>query len=94
MIKVERDTLLCPVCEEEWLHQRAARVVFRDGEDGPGSLAISTREGINISRVSDSEIPGRRDAIEIDFSCEICEDESVKTLLIMQHKGQTVIDWK
>ena len=95
MMNLEDKSLLCPHCEDFYLHQEEVRVIFRDFEDGPGNQTRSSKDCIDITRISDENIPGRRDVIQIDFTCEICDEKSpeVKTLQIMQHKGSTLVEW-
>ena len=94
-IKVNSENeILCPVCGGNFLHHSSVNVFTRDSEDGPGTSALSTHEGISITRKDDKEIYGRRDAIQIEFWCESCgENASPKRLIINQHKGNTLIQW-
>ena len=93
MIKVAYDNvLLCPKCDGDNLHHSSVEVIVRDGEDGPGTSALSSRDGTTVSRVDASEIIGRRNAMVVSFWCEECGDLDER-LSIYQHKGCTIIDW-
>lgn len=88
------DALLpCPYCDSDNLRHGEVQVYsrFREGDDGirvtvfgPGEPAVAT--------VPSREIPGRRDCLRIIFTCEGCARSS--TLLIAQHKGQTLLRWE
>lgn len=88
----ENNYLRCPVCDFDYLHQKWAKVIFRDNEDKDGILVSAERKKIATERVLDKDIPGRRDVIYIDFWCEGCHKHSI--LEIMQHKGNTIIKWE
>lgn len=87
--------LQCPDCEEYYLHQLKVTTTFRDSEDDDGTCVEITEKECKITRQKDSEIEGRRDVIYIEFSCECCGDNKKnKILMIKQHKGNTVMEWK
>lgn len=95
MLLDEYGFLICPKCNKDNLHQINAKVIFRDTEDSNGTLAIIGTKKVFTTRVLDKAIEGRRDVIYIDFWCENCkESDNIHTLRIMQHKGNTIIDWK
>jgi hypothetical protein len=94
MIKLNDDILCCPKCSEPFLHQEKVDVCFRDGEDMDGTLVSTSTKKTEISRLTDKEIEGRRDVVYIEFFCEICQNENMPyTLKILQHKGNTFIEW-
>jgi hypothetical protein len=109
MVKIdEYGNLQCPVCEDIYLHQVATRVVFRE-EDSNGVEHRINHFGHQAVPLDECHIPGRRDVLEIDFGCEECGDivgirkipvvagvggGRLKTLVIKQAKGLTVMDWK
>ena len=89
-VSIDNDELECPRCGGIYLPQESVAAIFRDREDGPGTLAESRKGEVTVRRLSDSEIPGRRDSIVITFSCETCgEGAPASALQIMQHKGST-----
>ena len=82
------------------IHQRAVRVCWRDKEDSETGLYASTahwradqKEPQALTRgLRSGDAFGRRDSLEIDFECEQCN--GIHTLMIYQHKGQTLSFWK
>ena len=90
------DELLCPDCGSNYLHQTSLRVMARTkGEDGPGTITSVAGDGAaTIRSAASSELPGRRDSVEILFWCEQCgEDAPEKVLQLLQHKGNTITTW-
>jgi len=95
MIKINSNNeLLCPDCGGNYTHHTSVNVIVRDSEDGPGTAALSTHNGVTVSRIEANKIPGRRGVIEIQLECEVCGSEDPKVLTIMQHKGNTHVEWK
>lgn len=90
-MRISEGPLQCPKCNDDYLHQRECRAVWRL-EDKDGTEYVSNIEGGGTFRRKSPTIAGRRDVIEIDFECENCSDTS--TMIIMQHKGQTFIKWE
>jgi len=88
----ERDELLCPKCEGEWMHQGLVEV-FDRGEDESGSH-IHTSAGtgsISVDRDMSKNPSLRRQGIRIHFKCEMgCNS----VLDIVQHKGFTLVSWE
>lgn len=90
----EYSWLECPDCKHSNLHQLKVITKFRDCEDSDGTCVEVSSSECKIKRQKDSEIEGRRDVIYIEFSCESCGDNKrYKTLMIKQHKGNTVMQW-
>lgn len=87
--------LECPKCKGQYLHQRAVVSTFRDKEDGDGTEVRHTANVTASRRVRDNDIPGRRDVCLLFFECEGCSFESGEMFMlrIMQHKGQTFVEW-
>lgn len=79
--------MICPVCGFPNTHMATVRTMWRDHEDGPGTITESSSAGINITR--SDKLPKRRDRLEIDFWCE---RECRFTVIIEQHKGYTYIE--
>ena len=94
------DILCCPSCREANLHQGNILAYQRHHEDGTGRKTHVPSSGdVPLhSLVDDSDIPGRRDSLEIEFSCEHCHGEEKPSnpyvLVIRQHKGTTYIHWR
>lgn len=87
------DVLVCPVCGYNFIHQGSVCVMNRFKEDGDGTKTTVSLDGktVNVTHLPDSELPGRRDTVRINFWCEGCPRSSV--LEIAQHKGQTFFSW-
>ena len=90
--EIDQDNaLLCPNCGSMYLHHEAVQVFKRDREDGPGTVATIT-DLVLTQRANADVLPGRRDSLDIVFSCEECPRFPV--LRIMQHKGRTLMEWR
>ncbi len=92
--------LLCPRCGEGYLHHGQITIWERTkGEDGDGfQITVDSWREIAMEAVEEKRIPGRRNAVDIEFSCELCGDFEYEpsrtiTLRIQQHKGNTVMEW-
>lgn len=97
-LKISKDgnqELLCPDCGNNYMHHLEIHVTTRDGEDQGGTIATIAQDGsTSLRRVGATQIPGRRDSLQISFWCEACgEDAPQKILQILQHKGNTEIGW-
>lgn len=89
------DVLRCPVCDGNNLHHRGIVIRSRADEDGPGVKLGVARDGRRKELPLTADAPewhGRRDELSISFDCEGCA--FVGWLLIMQHKGQTLLAWR
>jgi len=82
--------LLCPNCNDNYLHQVKVETVFRP-EDQDGIRIVSGHAGTKTDIADASEITGRRDVVKIGFVCECCSAEP--ELVIIQHKGSTKLHW-
>ena len=88
------DTLNCPECGGENLHQESYTSFWREQEDsGIGTIRTDERGLIvkNERGMKDNHSP-RRDGLLILFSCETCS--RYPELAIYQHKGSTFMAWK
>lgn len=85
----EDNVLLCPTCGCYNLHQNQIVSVFRDDEDKDGTIVNITRKRIIKKRATSKDIPYRRDAAFVYFTCEECGETS--SLIILQHKGCTYL---
>ena len=100
-VRIEDDSLACPYCDSDYLHQAAVEVFFRKNEDSIDGIKTTSTGGSVLGYVMASSQSNdakngnpssRRDGIVIKFICEnCCEDPE---LLIYQHEGQTFIKWK
>jgi len=100
------NSLVCPKCEGESLHQYKVVSEFRYSEDGSaqrttsqggcymGSLKEDSPDTTISSKVDLSDNPkNRRDNVYISFCCEHCGIIE-EPLCIFQHKGTTRIGWE
>ena len=86
------EPLLCPACGEDYLHQQGVRILQRFREDGDGTeVVVLSAHRVQMQPLAAAEIPGRRDSIEISFTCEHCD--AIPALWISQHKGRTFLEW-
>lgn len=95
-LQFELDMLLCPLCGGNCLHHERVEIWNRWEEDAEICLHIVADDNLADRYVINESIEGnpsdRRDGMAISFWCERCNKHS--TLLIAQHKGQTIIDWE
>jgi uncharacterized Zn ribbon protein len=99
----ESGALLCPECGHHYMHHGYVTVMVRHGEDGDGGIVTVCHKRIQSRKAESKELPGRRDAVRIVFICEQCHqkwedaDQQIPrapfTLQIIQHKGQTFMEW-
>jgi hypothetical protein len=91
---ITNDTLICPRCGGDYLHHDHIDVFNRNREDSVDGLAIMIRDGaVTVSTNAQDHNPSaRRNGIRIVFWCEGCNERS--GLTIVQHKGQTLIEWE
>src|SRR5580698_2272706 len=93
-LKFLEDALCCPVCGNNYTHQGAVHVYHRREEDAIEGLSVSV-DGLLVVANTDADFwnpSRRRNGLTIDFECEGC-DREVRTLSILQHKGQTFMRW-
>ena len=86
-------TLCCPSCGSNYLHHGLVRVYARPtGETGETTISMVKKDGAVKEPVESTENPSeKRGAIRITFWCEICN--SYPELDIIQHKGNTFVQW-
>lgn len=93
-VEIDNDVLRCPGCQDQYscLHQSVTRLWERDAEDADGTvIEVRGSRDFSIWHAPSVLIPGRRNSLEIEFWCEMCERKPV--LRIGQHKGSTYIEW-
>ena len=92
--KVEIDdnnNLHCPRCGGEFMHQKKYHFDMR--KEDQASIAFTCEEDGGLkAEHKHNGIAGRRQSMEITFRCETCGKDS--KLLIMQHKGSTIIEFE
>lgn len=94
-IKVKDDgSLHCPACDYEYLHHERIEVYERDEDHRTSRCTIVQGNDVTIDGVVTSKHnpSSRRNGIRIIFSCEVCTAEP--SLIIVQHKGCTYINWE
>jgi transcription elongation factor Elf1 len=88
------ETLRCPRCGGDYLHQGRVEVFHRKVEDGPWR-GITVDRGVPIADCSAPNPSERRQGLLIYFECEFCDLESSDLpLAIYQHKGRTFVEWR
>lgn len=91
-INIDERTLQCPSCKGEYLHQVEV-VAYWGGEDkGTGLKMVSSPERCFIGTSMEGNPSPRRQGLTIRFDCESCSAELL--LSVVQHKGQTLIQWE
>ena len=97
-VKIRTGVLSCPRCYGKNLHQRAVDVFIRAAEDSAGGTAVTHRDAGFSAFLPMSQNPSsRRDGIRIAFDCEACHLEDrwdPLFLTIVQHKGETLVEWE
>jgi len=100
-IKLQDGNILkCPKCGYDCLHQALVEIYQRDGEDAPNGFAVSIDYSSMKLKTSQENNPSaRRDGIRIYFICEECsaiseQNYKLMPLTIVQHKGNTFIEWE
>jgi len=86
--------LNCPECGGNNIHHKGVSVYLRDREDGPGVLHLVPEHSVDkvdSFQIKSHQIPGRRNSLLINFWCETCPE--ISTLQIIQHKGNTQLNW-
>jgi predicted RNA-binding Zn-ribbon protein involved in translation (DUF1610 family) len=96
--RFEGSALRCPGCGETYLHHAHVSVWRRQEDEGVDELRFDSKSPEHapdrIKRLASEFRSGRRHSLEISFRCETCGwDEPGPTLRIMQHKGQTLVEW-
>jgi hypothetical protein len=86
------DSLSCPSCGGEYLHQTHLDSWFRE-EDSDTAMHVSTNQNqARIDNCNTGNPSTRRDGILIRFRCEECP--ATPSLAIVQHKGCTFFEWR
>jgi len=95
-VRIESGVLACPRCGEWFTHHGAVTIQHRQNEDGPASF-IRIKDGeiriLGHQPQTGADWSSRRGAVQIEFSCEVCEGDNVGFVLsLLQHKGNTIIE--
>jgi|TARA_X000001388_G_scaffold72605_1_gene63437 hypothetical protein len=89
------ESLCCPFCESEYLHQQAYRIWSTNEDKQSDCVTIFDEyQNLRVEKTLNEENPSSRcrGAISIEFSCEHCE--KISTFTILQHKGCTYLGFK
>ncbi len=87
--------LHCPRCGGDYMHHGAVTVHERDREDSAGIRTTVRGVHVETMAIPADLIPGRRNSLSIAFWCEGCpEGLGDRNLVIVQHKGQTIVSWE
>jgi DNA-directed RNA polymerase subunit RPC12/RpoP len=88
------ETLRCPRCGGDYLHQGRVEVFHRPAEDAP-YRGVTVDRGLPIADLSAANPSERRQGLLIFFQCEYCDLESWDLpLALYQHKGRTFVEWR
>lgn len=89
----ERNELLCPRCGHGFMHQAITEVFERQGEDGERGLHVKvTGSYVHVDTLQEGNPSYRRQGLRVSCVCEGCG--GVSSLTIVQHKGQTLMEWE
>ena len=93
-VKIEAGRLVCPKCAETYLHHGKTRIFTRLVEDGTHGCLVES-DGFNTTVATNAPMDDcpsrRRDGMTIAMYCEMCAD--IGNLVILQHKGETFMEW-
>ena len=104
-INMDGDTLRCPQCSENYLHHRNTTIFERSEDDKLTTVIAQSEHEAQVSRFPSADTcnpSDRRNGIIIEFECEHCHydygDASPELtnrfrLAIIQHKGNTFVEW-
>jgi uncharacterized protein (DUF983 family) len=104
-INMDGDTLRCPQCGENYLHHRNTTIFERSEDDKLTTVIAQSEHEAHISKFPSADTcnpSDRRNGIIIEFECEHCHydygDASPELtnrfrLAIIQHKGNTFVEW-
>ena len=86
--------LKCPKCESTYIHHTSVETYMRCEDSDTGSYVYTDR-ALNTTTIGGRLPSGnpspRRQGMVIGFDCECCGEMK---LSIMQHKGETFIEWQ
>ena len=85
--------LLCGGCGNNFVHHKAIAIYTRhEDETKYLKTVVADHKAISYLVERDASNPSsRRDGITIEFECENCS--SKPRLMLVQHKGQTFVEW-
>lgn len=95
-LNVNLSNLLCPSCDEGYLHQGIVEVFNRHEDDDNVRYTVVDSGNVHSQTVpndASNNPSSRRQGLIIHFECEHCQDTDFM-LRIAQHKGFTLMDWE
>jgi hypothetical protein len=99
-VAFDGDTLKCPQCGENYLHHRNTTIFERSEDDKLTTVIAQNGEEVQATKFPSADTCNpsyRRNGIIIEFQCEHCHydygDASLFRLAIIQHKGNTFVEW-
>lgn len=94
-LTIDEGVLMCPTCEEGYLHQVEVRVWFREEDAEQGQHAsVNADRAVTTQDMQGNPSP-RRSGLKIMLECEQCHlegDRPKHELLVYQHVGQTCLE--
>lgn len=97
----DNDSVMCPDCEEDYLHHVRVLVFSRHEDSSEGKrvsvdVPDSYGDAVSPTVIVEGDLTGnpssRRSGVTLVFRCEHCEGD--KFLDITQHKGMTYMGWR
>ncbi len=88
--------LVCPSCDEPYLHQGIVEVYNRHEDDDLVRCTVVDHGNVfsqTVPNKTSNNPSNRRQGLIIHFECEHCGDTDLQ-LRIAQHKGYTFMDWE
>lgn len=95
-LSTDLSNLVCPSCDDAYLHQGMVEVYNRPEDDNLVRCTVIDGSDVlshTIPNAKSNNPSTRRTGIVIHFECEHCADIDFK-LRIAQHKGFTLMDWE
>ena len=102
---IDDDVLKCPQCGGNYLHHRNTTIFERSEDDKLTTVIAQSEHEAQVSRFPSADTCNpsyRRNGIIIEFQCEHChydygdaspELQGFFRLAIIQHKGNTFVEW-
>lgn len=104
-ISMDGDTLQCPRCGGNYLHQDNITVFHRSEDDDLTTVIAQNGEEVQVTKFPSADTcnpSSRRHGLLLEFNCEQChydygdaspEETKPFRLAISQHKGFTFMEW-
>jgi hypothetical protein len=89
----EDGILICPFCDGTYLHHKEIEIFNRIEDASIGLHVTVEHDCVNLDQSMVNNPSLRRTGFLIYFWCETCETEQEPVLSVVQHKGQTFLQW-